>query len=111
MNLDEHDRAGYAASPSNKHVWGRPKAECPSAPASSRTGRESAAGATAACKKGTRRRTGKSTRCAMPGGAPQYAEATLYSTLAPCAMCSGSIILFGIRGVVVGENAELPRGA
>ncbi|WP_243667093.1 nucleoside deaminase [Pseudomonas brassicae] len=33
-----------------------------------------------------------------------YAEATLYTTLSPCAMCSGAILLYGIRQVVIGEN-------
>ena len=33
-----------------------------------------------------------------------YKRATLYSTLSPCDMCSGAILLYGIRKVVVGEN-------
>jgi cytosine/creatinine deaminase len=33
-----------------------------------------------------------------------YRECTLYTTLSPCAMCSGAILLYGIRKVVVGEN-------
>jgi creatinine deaminase len=33
-----------------------------------------------------------------------YRESTLYTTLSPCAMCSGAILLYGIRHVVVGEN-------
>ena len=33
-----------------------------------------------------------------------YREATLYTTLSPCAMCSGAILLYGIPHVVVGEN-------
>lgn len=33
-----------------------------------------------------------------------YRNATLYTTLSPCAMCSGAILLYGIRHVVVGEN-------
>lgn len=33
-----------------------------------------------------------------------YQAATLYTTLSPCAMCSGAILLYGIRRVVVGEN-------
>src|ERR687883_20731 len=33
-----------------------------------------------------------------------YRESTLYTTLSPCAMCSGAILLYGIRRVVVGEN-------
>ena len=33
-----------------------------------------------------------------------YREAIMYTTLSPCAMCSGAILLYGIRHVVVGEN-------
>ena len=33
-----------------------------------------------------------------------YQAATLYTTLSPCAMCSGAILLYGIRRVIVGEN-------
>lgn len=33
-----------------------------------------------------------------------YRKATLYSTLSPCDMCSGAILLYGIRKVIVGEN-------
>ena len=33
-----------------------------------------------------------------------YRDAVLYTTLSPCAMCSGAIILYGIPRVVVAEN-------
>ena len=33
-----------------------------------------------------------------------YRSSTLYTTLSPCAMCSGAIVLYGIPTVVVGEN-------
>jgi len=33
-----------------------------------------------------------------------YRACTLYTTLSPCAMCSGAILLYGIPRVVVGEN-------
>ena len=33
-----------------------------------------------------------------------YREAVLYTTLSPCAMCTGAILLYGISKVVVGEN-------
>jgi len=33
-----------------------------------------------------------------------YREAVLYTTLSPCAMCSGAILLYGITRVIVGEN-------
>jgi len=33
-----------------------------------------------------------------------YRECVLYTTLSPCSMCSGAILLYGIRRVVIGEN-------
>jgi cytosine/creatinine deaminase len=33
-----------------------------------------------------------------------YRGCTLYTTLSPCAMCTGAILLYGIPRVVVGEN-------
>jgi cytosine/creatinine deaminase len=33
-----------------------------------------------------------------------YRECTLYTTLSPCAMCSGAVLLYGIPRVIVGEN-------
>lgn len=34
-----------------------------------------------------------------------YRECTIYTTLSPCPMCTGAILLYGIPKVVVGENA------
>ncbi len=36
--------------------------------------------------------------------ASQYARATLYSTLSPCDMCSGTSLLYKVPRVIVGEN-------
>jgi len=33
-----------------------------------------------------------------------YRESTLYTTLSPCSMCTGAILLYGIPRVIVGEN-------
>ena len=33
-----------------------------------------------------------------------YRDCTLYTTLSPCAMCTGAILLYGIPVVIVGEN-------
>ncbi len=33
-----------------------------------------------------------------------YRECILYTTLSPCPMCSGAILLYGIPKVVIGEN-------
>ena len=37
-----------------------------------------------------------------------YAGVTLYTTLSPCMMCSGAIIQFGIKSVVIGEARNFP---
>ena len=41
-----------------------------------------------------------------------YRRATLYSTLSPCDMCSGAILLYGIPRVIAGENRSFrgPEG-
>ena len=36
--------------------------------------------------------------------ATTYQQSALYTTLSPCAMCSGAILLYGIPRVVIGEN-------
>lgn len=33
-----------------------------------------------------------------------YRDCVMYTTLAPCAMCSGAILLYGIPRIVIGEN-------
>lgn len=33
-----------------------------------------------------------------------YRQSVLYTTLSPCAMCTGAILLYGIPRVIVGEN-------
>lgn len=43
--------------------------------------------------------------CIRNGGRqPSYRETTLFTTLSPCEMCSGAILLFKIPRVVVGES-------
>lgn len=34
----------------------------------------------------------------------EYRRAVLYSTLSPCDMCSGAVLLYGIPKVIIGEN-------
>jgi creatinine deaminase len=36
--------------------------------------------------------------------AATYRQSTLYTTLSPCAMCTGAILLYGIPRVVIGEH-------
>src|SRR6195256_615215 len=39
-----------------------------------------------------------------------YRGCTLYTTLSPCPMCAGAILLYGIPRVMIGENATF-KGA
>ncbi len=39
-----------------------------------------------------------------------YAAATMVTTLSPCDMCTGAILLYGIRRVIVGENTTFYGG-
>jgi cytosine deaminase len=38
----------------------------------------------------------------LPAGV--YRECTLYTTLSPCPMCTGAILLYQIPRVIIGEN-------
>ena len=40
------------------------------------------------------------------GRQASYAGMTLYTSLSPCMMCAGTIVHFGIRHVVIAENAN-----
>jgi len=42
------------------------------------------------------------------GRRPRYDGVILYTTLSPCMMCSGTIVQFGVKRVVVGENRNFP---
>lgn len=39
-----------------------------------------------------------------------YRESVLYTTLSPCPMCTGAILLYGIPKVVIGENQSFIGG-
>ena len=38
-----------------------------------------------------------------------YQESTMYTTLSPCSMCSGTMLLYGIKKVVIGENVNYSK--
>ena len=42
--------------------------------------------------------------------AAEYGRATIYTTLSPCDMCTGAILLYGIPRVVIGENRTFLGG-
>jgi len=39
-----------------------------------------------------------------------YKQCTLYTTLSPCPMCTGAILLYGISHVIIGENKTFLGG-
>lgn len=39
-----------------------------------------------------------------------YYNSTIYTTLSPCSMCTGAILLYGIKKVVIGENENFVGG-
>ncbi|MCC7450678.1 MAG: nucleoside deaminase [Anaerolineae bacterium] len=44
------------------------------------------------------------------GRVGKYAGTVLYSTLMPCYLCSGAVVQFGIKKVIVGEAETFPGG-
>lgn len=40
----------------------------------------------------------------LPGAV--YKKCTMYTTLSPCHMCSGACLMYGVKRVVLGENAN-----
>lgn len=45
------------------------------------------------------------------GRRPRYDATTLYTTLSPCMMCAGTIVQFGIKQVVIGEEENFSGNA
>lgn len=44
------------------------------------------------------------------GRVGSYKDTVLYSTLMPCYLCSGAVVQFGIKKVIVGESETFPGG-
>jgi cytosine/creatinine deaminase len=42
------------------------------------------------------------------GRRSRYDDVVLYTTLSPCMMCSGTVVQFGVKRVVIGENRNFP---
>jgi cytosine deaminase len=45
------------------------------------------------------------------GRRPRYDTVTLYTTLSPCMMCAGTVVQFGVRRVVIGEERNFKGNA
>lgn len=107
MKLDEHDRAGYAISLEQARL-GAGEGGIPIGSSIFEHGVLIGAGRNRRVQKGDPTAHGEIDALRNAGRRTSFAEATLYSTLAPCALCSGAIIQFGIPRVVVGESRNFP---
>jgi len=69
-------------------------------------GRVLGAGRNRRIQEGSAIRHGETDALEIAGRLPAstYRRATMYTTLSPCDMCSGAILLYGIPRVVLGEN-------
>ena len=86
---------------------GRAEGGVPSGPRWPSTASCSASAATSASRRARRSSTARPTAWRTSAGSRPRptARATLYTTLSPCDMCTGAILLYGIPRVVIGENS------
>lgn len=75
-------------------------------------GRVLGAGHNRRVQQGSAIRHGETDALEMAGRLPAsaYRRATMYTTLSPCDMCTGAILLYGIPRVVIGENRTFMGG-
>lgn len=107
MTLDEHDRAGYAIALEQARL-GAGEGGVPIGSSILENGVLLGAGRNRRVQNGDPTAHGEIDALRNAGRRASYAGSTLYSTLAPCALCSGAVIQFGIQRVVVGEDQNFP---
>ena len=75
-------------------------------------GRVLGAGHNRRVQQGSAIRHGETDTLEVAGRLPasMYRRATMYTTLSPCDMCTGAILLYGIPRVVIGENRTFVGG-
>ena len=75
-------------------------------------GRVLGAGHNRRVQQGSAIRHGETDALEVAGRLPAavYRRATMYTTLSPCDMCTGAILLYGIPRVVIGENRTFMGG-
>ena len=77
---------------------------CPIGSVLERAGKVVAQGRNQRVQKGDPIAHGEMDALRKAGRQSTYRDTTLYTSLSPCMMCSGTIIQFGIPRVVIGEN-------
>ncbi|KRT64304.1 MAG: cytosine deaminase, cytosine deaminase [Chloroflexi bacterium CSP1-4] len=105
MDVRDRDREFLAVAIEQARI-GRSEGGVPIGGALVADGRVLAAGRNRRVQQGSAIRHGETDALEHAGRLPAsvYRRATMYTTLSPCDMCAGAILLYGIPRVVMGEN-------
>jgi cytosine/creatinine deaminase len=111
MNTDEQDREFLALAIEQARI-GRAEGGVPIGAALVVDGEVVAVGRNRRVQQNSAIRHGETDALEQAGRLPAsaYRRATMYTTLSPCDMCSGAILLYGIPRVVMGENRSFRGG-
>jgi cytosine/creatinine deaminase len=111
MEIDARDREFLAVAIEQARI-GRSEGGVPIGGALVVDGSVLAAGRNRRVQQGSAIRHGETDALENAGRLPAsvYRRATMYTTLSPCDMCTGAILLYGIRRVVMGENRTFVGG-
>jgi cytosine/creatinine deaminase len=107
--MDDH---GFLANAIEQARIGRDEGGVPIGAAFVADGRVLGAGHNRRVQQGSAIRHGETDALEEAGRLPAsvYRRATMYTTLSPCDMCTGAILLYGIPRVVIGENRTFMGG-
>lgn len=103
MMLNNTDRALLDIA-YKEALTGYQEGGCPIGSVLARNGAEVSRGHNQRVQKGDPIAHGEMDALRKAGRQKTYRDTTLYTTLSPCMMCTGTIIQFGIPRVVIGEN-------
>src|SRR5918999_3162943 len=111
METDARDREFLAVAIEQARI-GRSEGGVPIGGALVVDGAVLAAGRNRRVQQGSAIRHGETDALENAGRLPAsiYRRATMYTTLSPCDMCTGAILLYGIPRVVMGENRTFVGG-
>ena len=106
------DDQGFLARAIEQARMGRDEGGVPIGAALVADGRVLGAGHNRRVQQGSAIRHGETDALEEAGRLPAsvYRRATMYTTLSPCDMCTGAILLYGIPRVVIGENRTFMGG-
>ncbi|MFT4657579.1 MAG: cytosine deaminase [Ilumatobacter sp.] len=100
------DDAAFLAIAIEQARVGRAEGGIPIGAALVADGKVLAAGRNRRVQEGSAIHHGETNALELAGRQPAevYARSTMYTTLSPCHMCTGAMLLYGIKRVVIGEN-------